>query len=143
MHPTIGSSESATLRRFARPLGHWPIVLAAHGGRPEQFWSPSICRTSDKRGTPMMLAADRFQKFATECRATAKSIREQENKRVLNGLAERWLRCAKLVEQLLKRRQKHLKIVTERPAQIARIRRRMGQCASSTTPPSILRRWCF
>jgi len=68
----------------------------------------------------MMLAADRFLKFATECQTLAKSTREQENKRVWNAPAERWLRCAKLVEQLdtdvrsskLKRRQKHLKIVT-------------------------------
>ena len=71
-----------------------------------------------------MHAADRFLKFATECQAMAKSSRQEENKRVWNGLAERWLRCAKLVEQLdtdvrssvrsseLKRRQKHLKIVT-------------------------------
>ena len=68
----------------------------------------------------VMHAADRFLKFAAECQAMAKSSRQQENKRVWNGLAERWLRCAKLLEQFetglrspeLKRRQKHLKLVT-------------------------------
>jgi hypothetical protein len=66
-----------------------------------------------------MHAADRFLKFASECQVMAKSTPQRENMRVWNGLAQRWLRCAKLIEQLetdlrsseLKRRQKHLKIV--------------------------------
>ena len=66
-----------------------------------------------------MHAADRFLKFASECQVMAQSAPRSGNKRVWNGLAERWLRCAKLIEQLetdlrsseLKRRQKHLKIV--------------------------------
>jgi hypothetical protein len=91
-------------------------------------WSPAgtildfehLSDIAQSGGPHMTLAADRFLKFATECQAMAKSSRQQENKRVWNGLAERWLRCAKLLEQLdidlrsseLKRRQKHLKIVT-------------------------------
>jgi hypothetical protein len=67
-----------------------------------------------------MHAADRFLKFASECRVMAELAPQTENKRVWNRLAERWRRCAKLTEQLdtdlrsseLRRRQKHLKIVT-------------------------------
>jgi len=66
-----------------------------------------------------MHAADRFLKFATECHVMAKSSPTRENKRVWNDLAQRWRRCAKLIDGLdndlrssaLKRRQKHLKIV--------------------------------
>jgi hypothetical protein len=64
-----------------------------------------------------MHAADRFLKFATECNAMAKLSPTRENKRVWNGLAQRWPACAKLIENLdngsstLKRRGKHLKIV--------------------------------
>jgi hypothetical protein len=66
-----------------------------------------------------MHVADRFLKFASECQVMAQSAPQRENKRVWNGLAERWLRCATLIEQLetdlrsseLKHRQKHLKIV--------------------------------
>ena len=68
----------------------------------------------------MHTAADRFLKFATECRVMANLSPQRENRRVWNRLAERWLRCAKLLEQLdddvsasqLRRRQNHLKIVT-------------------------------
>jgi hypothetical protein len=67
-----------------------------------------------------MHAADRFLKFATECQMMAQLASQTENKRVWNRLAERWRRCAKLIEQLdtdlrsseVRRRQKHLKIVT-------------------------------
>jgi hypothetical protein len=67
-----------------------------------------------------MHVADRFLKFASECQVMAQSAPQRENKRVWNGLAERWLRCAKLIEQLetnlssseLKRWQKDLKLVT-------------------------------
>ena len=47
-----------------------------------------------------MHTADRFLKFATECRVMAQLAPQQENKRVWNRLAERWNRCAKLSEQL-------------------------------------------
>src|SRR5690242_10808520 len=134
MHPTIGSSESATKA----------LRCAVQKDRHAAFVCVNGPVVNPLRRFDIGQAADRFLKFATECQAMAKSSREHENKRVWNGLAERWLRCAKWVEQLdtdvrsseLKRRQKHLKIVIHRaPAQIARIRRRMGQCASSTTLP--------
>lgn len=80
-------------------------------------------RLSDIRHTESeMHAADRFLKFASECHVMAQLAPQTENKRVWKGLAERWLRCAKLIEQLdgdlsssklrkLSRRQKHLKTV--------------------------------
>jgi hypothetical protein len=116
MHPTIGSSESATKAlRCAVQKDRHAAFVCVNGPVVNPLRRFDIGQAAD----PMMLAADRFLKFATECQAMAKSSREHENKRVWNGLAERWLRCAKLVEQLdtdvrsseLKRRQKHLKIV--------------------------------
>ena len=67
-----------------------------------------------------MPAADRFLKFATECRVMAQLAPQKENKRVWNRLAERWSRCAKLTEQLdtelrssqLRRRKRLSAIVT-------------------------------
>jgi hypothetical protein len=67
-----------------------------------------------------MHAADRFLKFATECQVMAERAPQRKNKLAWNRLAERWRRCAKLTEQLyvdlrsseLRRRQKHLEIVT-------------------------------
>ena len=47
-----------------------------------------------------MHAADRFLKFASECQVMAEPDPQTENKRVWNRLAQRWLRCANLTEQL-------------------------------------------
>ena len=66
-----------------------------------------------------MHAADRFLKFAIECKVMAQRAPQSENQQTWNRLAERWLRCAKLTERLdvelrssaLRPRQKHLKIV--------------------------------
>jgi hypothetical protein len=66
-----------------------------------------------------MHAADRFLKFATECHVMAELSPTRENKRVWDGLAQRWLRCAKMIDNLdndlkssaSKRRAKHLKVV--------------------------------
>ena len=58
--------------------------LATHGGRP-------------------MDASDRFLRFAAECELMAKGSRDPENKTVWRGMAERWARCAELIQ-----RQKHL-----------------------------------
>jgi hypothetical protein len=45
-----------------------------------------------------MHTADRFLKFAAECKLMAKSTRSTENRAVWNGLAQRWLRCVELLE---------------------------------------------
>ena len=111
------------VNRLATPSGaslvdHWPIhSLAA------RTWVGTIlvgcsCRISDKRSF-LMHTADRFLKFATECQVMAQLAPQRENEQTWNRLAERWLRCAKLTEQLdtelrsseLRRRQKHLKSV--------------------------------
>jgi hypothetical protein len=47
-----------------------------------------------------MHVADRFLKFATECQVMAQRAPQEENQQTWNRLAERWLRCAKLTEQL-------------------------------------------
>ena len=47
-----------------------------------------------------MTASDRFLKFAAECEVMAKLARSRKNKTVWNGLAQRWLRCVELLDQL-------------------------------------------
>jgi len=46
-----------------------------------------------------MHTTDRFLRFAAECEVMAKFTRSAENKAVWNGLAQRWLRCAELLDQ--------------------------------------------
>jgi hypothetical protein len=108
--------QAQSSRRSA--TGPFPFSQSINPRR-EQLLVLCICGISDK-GSPNMHAADRFLKFATECQAMAQLAPQKENKRVWNSLAERWRRCAKLTEQLdtdlssceLKRKKKHLKIVT-------------------------------
>ena len=97
------------------PASHLAQFQCTHRNN---FWFPQL---SDIRQKELQMhAADRFLKFATECQVMAQRASQRENKRVWNRLAERWRRCAKLTEQLdtdlrsseLRRRQKHLKIIT-------------------------------
>jgi hypothetical protein len=46
-----------------------------------------------------MNTSDRFLRFAAECEVMAKFSRTPENRAVWNGLAERWVRCAKLMDR--------------------------------------------
>ena len=46
-----------------------------------------------------MDASERFLRFAAECELMAKVTRDRENKTVWRGMAQRWIRCAELVEQ--------------------------------------------
>lgn len=46
-----------------------------------------------------MQATDRFLRFAAECEVMAKSTRNIQDKAVWNGLAQRWLRCAQMMEE--------------------------------------------
>jgi hypothetical protein len=46
-----------------------------------------------------MDASDRFLGFAAECELMAKGSRDPKNKTVWRGIAERWKRCAELVER--------------------------------------------
>jgi hypothetical protein len=45
-----------------------------------------------------MSAAEKFRKFASECRAMAEFARSRESKATWDGLAARWVRCAELTE---------------------------------------------
>jgi len=44
-----------------------------------------------------MITPERFLKFAAECESMAKFSPSRENKAVWNGLAQRWVRCAELM----------------------------------------------
>lgn len=46
-----------------------------------------------------MDASDRFLRFAAECELMAKASRDPKNKTVWRGIAERWTRCAELIER--------------------------------------------
>jgi hypothetical protein len=46
-----------------------------------------------------MDTTDQFLRFAAECEVMAKFTRSAENRAVWTGLAQRWLRCAELMEQ--------------------------------------------
>jgi hypothetical protein len=46
-----------------------------------------------------MDASERFLKFAAECELMAKFSPTAENKLVWRGMAERWIRCAELIER--------------------------------------------
>jgi hypothetical protein len=46
-----------------------------------------------------MDASERFLRFAAECELMAKFTPSPENKTVWRRMAERWVRCAELVER--------------------------------------------
>ena len=52
-----------------------------------------------EREVHSMHTSDQFLRFAAECQVMAKLTRDAENKVVWRGLAERWIRCAELVDQ--------------------------------------------
>jgi len=46
-----------------------------------------------------MDASERLLRFASECELMAKASRDPKNKTVWRGMAERWTRCAELIER--------------------------------------------
>jgi hypothetical protein len=46
-----------------------------------------------------MLSAQEFRIQAEECRRIAESTRDKEDRRVWNGMADRWLLCARLADE--------------------------------------------
>jgi hypothetical protein len=46
-----------------------------------------------------MDVSERFLRFAAECELMAKATRDRENKTVWRVIAQRWIRCAELVER--------------------------------------------
>jgi hypothetical protein len=46
-----------------------------------------------------MNTSDRFTRFAAECEVMAKFSRGADDKAVWNRLAQRWIRCAELLEE--------------------------------------------
>lgn len=45
-----------------------------------------------------MNTSERFMRFAAECEIMAKSSRSPQSRLTWRGLAERWVRCAKLAD---------------------------------------------
>ena len=96
-------------------VGHWPIhPRSNHCKVRNNFGFPAVVG-HPQTGAPNACGGS----FPKICKRVPGHGPQRENMRVWNGLAQRWLRCAKLIEQLeadlrsseLKRRQKHLKIV--------------------------------
>ncbi len=46
-----------------------------------------------------MLSAQEFRIQAEECRRIAESTRNEEDRQVLSGMADRWLLCARLADE--------------------------------------------
>lgn len=46
-----------------------------------------------------MDTTDQFLRFAAECEVMARFTRSPQNKAIWNGLAQRWLRCAELMDR--------------------------------------------
>lgn len=58
-----------------------------------------VCPVSDKCVGGSSMGAEHLRRFAAECEAVAHETRNPREKEVWRGLAERWLRCAALLEQ--------------------------------------------
>jgi hypothetical protein len=127
MYGWLGPTFLRSVRQFLR---YYFAIPSDADSRPLAYSQPDDPYTgwndfgsvqlSDIRQTEFLMhTADRFLKFATECQIMAQLAPQGENPQTWNRLAERWLRCAELTEQLdtelrsseLRRRQKHLKIV--------------------------------
>ena len=46
-----------------------------------------------------MMTSDRFVRFAAECQVMAKFTSSRENRMAWNQIAQRWLRCAELLDR--------------------------------------------
>lgn len=46
-----------------------------------------------------MITSDRFLRFAAECEAMAKFTHSRESRATWNQIAQRWLRCAELMDK--------------------------------------------
>src|ERR1700675_3765144 len=71
-----------------------------------QFWPEPLkeglvrfIRYLTKHGGRPMDASERFLRFAAECELMAKVTRDRENKTEWRRIAQRWIRCAELVEE--------------------------------------------
>jgi|SRR5580704_15137530 hypothetical protein len=58
----------------------------------------SVDQIADSAEDFPMNTSDRFLRFAAECEVMAKFSPTPENRAVWSGLAERWIRCAKLMD---------------------------------------------
>ena len=87
------------MRRDDAPRGDAPLSTILQS-RLERFGEQRF-RGGDARQcigrNPM--TAERLRRFAAECEALAAGTRNPSDKEVWKGLAERWLRCAALMEQ--------------------------------------------
>jgi len=66
-------------------------------------WNWNFDRTfvglGTKVGRKPLMSVGQLRRFASECEAMANGTRDPRDKQVWRGLAERWLRCAALIER--------------------------------------------
>ena len=66
-------------------------------------WNWNFDRTfvglGTKVGRKPLMSVGQLRRFAAECEAMANGTRDPRDKQVWRGLAERWLRCAALIER--------------------------------------------
>ena len=92
-------AQPASPRRFdftPQPFASGRKISVAAGTRPSLERLSAIERFLGRKAK---MTADHFQRFAAECRAMANGTRNPRDKEVWVGLAERWLRCATLMQQ--------------------------------------------
>jgi hypothetical protein len=66
---------------------------------PEQKSPFHVCRLSDIARERHEMSVEHFQRFAAECEAMADGTRNPKDKELWMRLAQRWLKCAALMEQ--------------------------------------------
>jgi hypothetical protein len=106
-----GSGVSAAGRNRTVPawgLSGSPFKFFESGlalGKPAPFHGTAInylvciCTEEIRRQVGMMLSAEEFRAHAEECRRMAQSTKSKEECRVWGRMADRWLLCARLVEE--------------------------------------------
>jgi hypothetical protein len=69
--------------------------------QPEPFKGigVSLDQVPMEHGDRPMNASDRFLRFAAECELMAKFTPSPENEALWHRMAERWIRCAELIER--------------------------------------------
>src|SRR5580658_5263878 len=101
----MGWQRDAILRRRKRGGGLSTVCRegAQHfcraGLEPSRGDCVRFLRYLTKHGGRPMDTSERFLRFAAECELMAKFTRDRENKTVWRSIAQRWIRCAELVER--------------------------------------------
>jgi hypothetical protein len=91
---SVSMCQAALHERAAKPTKKHKSA-----NRPEQKCPFHVCRLSDIARERHEMSVEHFQRFAAECEAMADGTRNPKDKELWMRLAQRWLKCAALMEQ--------------------------------------------